>query len=89
MSSQPPPFLKGMRHSNRMPPIRGVDPMRSREEREPTPEEDQYTLGINFFFKLQKEKLIFDFYRRCQTKTITSMDKRGFRKNGERKTKGS
>ncbi|XP_051164145.1 arginine/serine-rich protein PNISR isoform X2 [Leptopilina boulardi] len=44
MSSQPPPFLKGMRHSNRMPPIRGVDPMRSREEREPTPEEDQYTL---------------------------------------------
>ncbi|XP_043480893.1 arginine/serine-rich protein PNISR-like isoform X4 [Leptopilina heterotoma] len=44
MSSQPPPFLKGMRHSNRMPPIRGVDPMRSREEREPTPEEDPYTL---------------------------------------------
>lgn len=54
-----------MRHSNRMPPIRGVDPMRSREEREPTPEEDPYTLGI-----LMLKYYIFFCFEFCTNRNL-------------------
>ena len=45
VSSQPPPFLKGMRHPNRMSTMRGLDAMRGKEDREPTPEEDPFMMG--------------------------------------------
>ncbi|EFN61795.1 Splicing factor, arginine/serine-rich 18 [Camponotus floridanus] len=43
MTSQPPPFMKGMRHPNRTPHMRVMDPVRCRDDREKTPEEDTTT----------------------------------------------
>ncbi|KAG7210304.1 hypothetical protein KM043_011845 [Ampulex compressa] len=43
VASQPPPFMKGIRHANRTPHIRTMDTVRCREEREKTPEEDTST----------------------------------------------
>ncbi|XP_076293898.1 uncharacterized protein LOC143215561 isoform X2 [Lasioglossum baleicum] len=40
---QPPPFMKGVRHTNRTPHMRPIDNVRCREDREKTPEEDTTT----------------------------------------------
>lgn len=49
MTPQPPPFMKGMRHPNRTPHMRVMDPVRCRDDREKTPEEDTTTtIGKNF-----------------------------------------
>ncbi|OAD59170.1 Arginine/serine-rich protein PNISR [Eufriesea mexicana] len=40
---QPPPFMKGVRHTNRTPHMRTMDTVRCREDREKTPEEDTTT----------------------------------------------
>lgn len=56
MHSQPP-FMKGMRPSGRLPHnMRNIDPMRGRDEKEKTPEEDtSATIGT---YKL----LLFHYY---------------------------
>ncbi|EFN80678.1 Splicing factor, arginine/serine-rich 18 [Harpegnathos saltator] len=41
--SQPPGFMKGIRHMNRASHMRGIDPARCRDDREKTPEEDTTT----------------------------------------------
>lgn len=50
-ASQPPPFMKGMRHPNRIPHMRGIDnSIRNRDEREKSPEEDTCTIIGKLFF---------------------------------------
>lgn len=43
ISPQPLPFMKGMRHGSRGPHMRVMDPVRCRDDREKTPEEDTTT----------------------------------------------
>lgn len=52
MPPQPPAFIKGMRHMNRPPHMRTMDPVRCRDDREKTPEEDTTTtIGKDIIFR--------------------------------------